>query len=399
MATLNLQVAASTDDAWYGQEEPRWELTLNRGYAGSQGAAYDRNGFGMRFQNVTIPKGATITTAYLTFKANTYLSADTCKTRISAEAVNDAPTFADDAAAFDARAANHTTAQVDWDAIGPWTAETNYNSPEIKTVIQEIVNRAGWASGNGLVIFWDDFDERSTVEAFRGAWSYDHGSDAPKLHIEYTVQYDETGKLQVILAAQGKTDIQTMLETAKLQVVLAAQGKTDTMLLPELGKLQVVLAAQGEFDSYAYNELGLLQVMLAAQGEAESLTLGELGREQVLLAVLGEADIQTMLETAKLQVVLAAQGITATQAMLETAKLQVLLAAQGETEHLALGELGREQVILAVLGEADQYGFIETGKLQVILAQIGISTVWNIRRVRLQGAVRNLPSVRELEAL
>jgi len=195
---------------------------------------------------------------------------------------------------------------------------------------------------------------------------------------EYTGINDETGKLQVILAAQGKTDIQTMLETAKLQVVLAAQGEFDGWAFNELGREQVILAVLGEADSYAYNELGLLQVILAAQGKT---------------------DIQTMLETAKLQVALAAQGKTDIQTMLETAKLQVLLAAQGETEHLSLGELGKEQVILAVLGEADQYGFIETGKLQVILAQIGISTVFNLQKVRLQGAVRNLPSVRELEAL
>jgi hypothetical protein len=192
------------------------------------------------------------------------------------------------------------------------------------------------------------------------------------------LNYDETAKLQVVLAAQGKTDTQAMAETAKLQVVLAVQGEADSRACLELGKEQVILSAQGEFDSYAKNELA---------------------REQVILAVLSEADIQAMVETARLQVALAAQGITDIQTMLETARLQVVLAAQGEAEHLTLGELAREQVILAVLGEADQFGFIETGKLQVILAQIGISTVWNLQKVRLQGAVRNLPSVRELEAL
>jgi hypothetical protein len=193
-----------------------------------------------------------------------------------------------------------------------------------------------------------------------------------------SVSYDETGKLQVVLAAQGEADHQAMDETAKLQVVLAAQGEADSPAYLELSKEQVILAVLGEADAWVFIETGKLQVVLAAQGEA---------------------DAQAMVETARLQVVLAAQGITATQAMVETARLQVVLAAHGEAEHLTLSELSREQVILAVLGEADQYGFIETGKLQVILAQIGISTVWNLQKARLQGAVRNLPSARELEAL
>ena len=314
----------------------------------------------MRFTNVTIPPGSVITAAYLTLRARLSESGSACLTRISAEDVDDAPTFADDLAVFITRWNARTAARVNWDNIPNWTADTNYNSPELKTVIQEIVDRAGWASGNDIVIFWEDFEDRSThaVCNRRSAIPYDlTPANAPILHIEYTATYDETAKLQVVLAAQGKTDIQAMAETAKLQVVLAAQG------------------------------------------EADSLPYLELGKEQVILAAQGKTDIQAMAETAKLQVVLAAQGKTDIQTMLETAKLQVVLAAQGEAEHLTLGELARQQVILAVLGEADQYGFIETGKLQVILAQIGISTVWNIQKARLQGAVRNLPSARELEAL
>ena len=397
MATLNLQVAASTDDfgRWWLTSYWNFESATIYPFVGYQGSNAVKAGTGQRFLNVTIPKGATIVTAYLTFTCRGSTSADTVNSKIKGEAADNAATFVNEA---DFLTRSWTTAVVSWNAIPAWTLDTEYNSPEIKTIIQEIVNRAGWASGNAMVLLWEDFDGNTVGTADRRPYSYDGSTTkCAKLHIEYTVQYDETAKLQVVLAAQGKTDTQAMVETA-LQVVLASQGEVDIQTMLETAKLQVALAVQGEADGWAYNELGLLQVILAAQGEAESLTLGELGREQVILAVLSEADIQTMLETA-LQVVLAAQGITATQAMLETAKLQVLLAAQGEADASLLSELGKEQVILAVLGEADQYGFIETGKLQVILAQIGISTVFNLQKVRLQGAVRNLPSVRELEAL
>jgi hypothetical protein len=78
---------------------------------------------------------------------------------------------------------------VDWDSISAWVVNNDYNSPEIKTVIKEIVDRSGWASGNDIVIFWDDFEDRSTHASgcYRHAYSYDGGSTyAPKLHIEYT---------------------------------------------------------------------------------------------------------------------------------------------------------------------------------------------------------------------
>jgi len=251
------------------------------------------------------------------------------------------------------------------------------------------------------------FDSATTINGLIAGWGIAGYDETAKLQVVLAAQGKtdtqtmvETARLQVVLAAQGKTDTQAMAETTnKLQVVLAAQGKTDTQAMVETAKLQVVLVAQGEADGFPYLELGKEQVVLAVLGEADGLAFIETGKLQVALAVLGEADIQAMVETARLQVALAVLSEADIQAMLETARLQVVLAAQGEVEHLTLGELARQQVILAVLGEADQYGFIETGRLQVILAQIGISTVWNLQKARLQGAVRNLPSARELEAL
>jgi len=113
----------------------------------------------------------------------------TVNSRISAEDVDDAATFSSDSSAFDARWAARTTARVDWDNIGAWTLNTDYNSPDIKTVIQEIVDRAGWASGNDIVIFWDDFDDRSThnTSRWRLAYSYTTPASAPKLYIEWTI--------------------------------------------------------------------------------------------------------------------------------------------------------------------------------------------------------------------
>ena len=189
--TLNLQVGASTDDAYRRLTAPYWALNASDIRVGAFGAATYQFGGGMRFLNVTIPQGTTIDAAYLTLRARAVTQNGTVvNTRISAEDVDNPATFADDAAAFDARWANRTTARVDWDDIPTFTSNVDYNSPEIKTVIQEVVDRGGWASGQAMVVFWDDFEDRSShvSGAYREVYSYDGSTTyAPKLVITFVV--------------------------------------------------------------------------------------------------------------------------------------------------------------------------------------------------------------------
>jgi len=195
------QVVASTDDCARRLTSAYWSLTGDYMIVGSTGTSYYQWGCGMRFQSITIPKGSTIDGAYLTLRCLYSRSDTVVNSRISAEDVDDAPTFANDASVFDTRFAAHTTARVDWDAIPAWTAGLDYNSPEIKTVIQEIVNRGDWASGQDMVIFWEDYDDRSNhgSNVARYAISYDYNSTyAPKLVVTYTVPTAPTVTTQAV---------------------------------------------------------------------------------------------------------------------------------------------------------------------------------------------------------
>lgn len=184
--TVNETVEASTDDCSRRLATSYWSLTATYARAGASSATYYKYGFGMRFQTVAIE--GTIDVAYLTIDANSNATGTEVKSRISAEDVDDAPTFADSSAAFDTRWAARTAARVDWDDIASWTGDTSYNSPSIVSVIQEIVDRGGWASGQDIVIFWDDFENRTAHDnKNRVGACYDHETyDPPKLHIEYT---------------------------------------------------------------------------------------------------------------------------------------------------------------------------------------------------------------------
>lgn len=184
------QVGASSDDALRRLVSSYFHLAESCSAGCYEAGVYYQYGAGMRFTNITIPQGTTITQAYLTLRCG-YAEAGTgVYTRISAEDVDDAPTFADDAAAFDARWAARTTARVDWDYpdLYVWELNVDYDSVEIKTVIQEIVDRAGWVSGNDIVIFWEDFENRSfqNNNCHRDAYSYDGSTTyAPKLIITW----------------------------------------------------------------------------------------------------------------------------------------------------------------------------------------------------------------------
>ncbi len=64
-----------------------------------------------------------------------------------------------------------------WPTVGARGAEQK--TPNLAPVVQEIVSRAGWASGNSLVLV-------VTGTGTRTAESYEGGVDrAPVLHIEY----------------------------------------------------------------------------------------------------------------------------------------------------------------------------------------------------------------------
>jgi hypothetical protein len=132
---------------------------------------------GLRFTNVTIPQGATIASAYVQFQADEAQS-EVTNLVIQGEAANNAAAFAS-AALVSTRA--RTTASSAWSPV-PWNtvneAGPAQRTGELNAVIQEIVNRSGWASGNSLVLIFTGIGHR-TARAFESA-----PASAALLHIE-----------------------------------------------------------------------------------------------------------------------------------------------------------------------------------------------------------------------
>lgn len=171
MATYSAYVTASSDDAYQSGST----VTLTGGYPNTNGSTV---WVGFRFLNVTIPAGSTINSAYINLNI---LAADDPDVDIYGNDVDDAATFTTTSNDISGRAL--TTAKVNWTAtnIGAYSRK---DSPDIKTIIQEIIDRAGWSSGNAIAILFD-----SLSGSYINYKAYDSGEGATQyalLTIDYT---------------------------------------------------------------------------------------------------------------------------------------------------------------------------------------------------------------------
>jgi hypothetical protein len=139
----------------------------------------------VRFPNVTVPQGATITSAILSFTSSGSYLNDTCNLICHANDVDDAVAPIGDGVHSTNFNALSLTDGVEWSSVEHWTsAGTVYQAPEIKTIIQTVVNRDGWASGNALAVIVKD--NGSSTGAKRYARSKDANNGLPTLTITYT---------------------------------------------------------------------------------------------------------------------------------------------------------------------------------------------------------------------
>jgi hypothetical protein len=134
---------------------------------------------GLRFTSVTVPPGAIVIAAYVQFTTETPAS-DPTNLNLQAQASDSAGAFL--TTKWNLSLRPRTTATVPW-APPAWDtaseAGASQRSPDLSGVIQEIIHRPGWASGNALAILL-------TGTGHRMARAYESGAaSAPLLHIEY----------------------------------------------------------------------------------------------------------------------------------------------------------------------------------------------------------------------
>jgi type IV pilus assembly protein PilY1 len=192
MTDITRQVAASSDDTSCRRVVEYYALNSTEFFIGAYSSTNYRYGAGARFLNVTIPKGATISAAKLQLCGRSLDTGTDVNGEISGEKAVNPLTFSTVADFKDRRDNHRTTAIVDWKIIPAVVVDRWDDSPDISTIIQELVDQETWASGNAIVIFVDDYSDYTTHnnDRLREWRSYDSDSaKAPKLLVTYTTNY------------------------------------------------------------------------------------------------------------------------------------------------------------------------------------------------------------------
>jgi hypothetical protein len=136
---------------------------------------------GIRFRNVAIPVGSTITSAYVQFAAKS-TSSSTVNLVIEGQVATNPQVFK--TIAFNISNRARTAAEVGW-SPAPWTqvgvAGSAEQTPNLAPVIQEIVDLPGWSGLAPLVLIVTG----DGSAAQRTAWSYNGAGPEPVLHLEF----------------------------------------------------------------------------------------------------------------------------------------------------------------------------------------------------------------------
>ncbi len=123
---------------------------------------------GFRFTNISIPQGSPIDSAFIEATSHEAKSADdVALITIKGEAADNSAVF-DYAIDTSPDVRPKTTAEVLWTVDEPWGLWSTEKTTDIKDIIQEIVDRSGWVSGNALTLFLIGSDEQG-ASAFDNA--------------------------------------------------------------------------------------------------------------------------------------------------------------------------------------------------------------------------------------
>lgn len=180
---IEVSITANNGDAHEKADNSGFSSSSQSLFVGNFGSASAFR-VGFVFENVQLKQGTTIVAAKITLEQAGGSFVDLQST-IKGEDVDDSADFT---ATADVTDRTRTTAGVTWDAT--LTVDGVHDSPEIKTIVQEITDRASWVSGNAMCIILDG-TSTTNIAAFA---AYDHPTKlVPKLTVSWSGPDTTTG--------------------------------------------------------------------------------------------------------------------------------------------------------------------------------------------------------------
>lgn len=211
---------ASSDDGywWVGGTDPddlaNWDTKLIFGDV-SYGDSYAA---WIRFPNLIIPAGASIDTAFVRLNAFSSLSDVVCNVNCffnDEDSADTIPTTPSEANALS------VTGAIAWSAIPAWTDGILYDTPELKTILQTVIDKSGWTSGNAVMALIKN--NVSDGWARREASAIEYLSEVEKaaLHVTWSLSRYHSPQLQWDVSGAPKIGLHiTSIEGTSNEVTL-----------------------------------------------------------------------------------------------------------------------------------------------------------------------------------
>ena len=175
--TLDIPIRAGSDDAEENNTSRAVSLSSSDLELTTDGSTVQT--VGLRFTNVTVPRGATLTNAYVQFSVDEVSTGATNLT-IAAQDADTAATFTTGTGNISSRPRTATAAvawtPASWPTVG--ARGPDQRTPDLAAPLNQVVQRTGWTSGNALALIITGTGRR-TADAFED-------TPAPTLHLEYT---------------------------------------------------------------------------------------------------------------------------------------------------------------------------------------------------------------------
>jgi hypothetical protein len=188
-ATFDARISAGANDTYRSNSTVDATHTY---FGGGKNGTTVRRSAGL-WENVTIPKDAEILSAYIELVARNDRGGDAgteCNLLFSAQAADTVTALPTTSTEWDA--VSRTMSQVAWFTVERFYQDQVYRTPDLSIIIQELVKRANWASGNGLALFVEDNGSTELSNSDRYGYSYNGANEvalnpnyAPRLIIEY----------------------------------------------------------------------------------------------------------------------------------------------------------------------------------------------------------------------
>ncbi len=172
---------------------------------------------GLRFPNIPVPKGATVQSATIQFKVDE-VTTEPASLTFKGE-------YADDAAPFAGKGnisgRPATVASVPW-SPDPWSAVNSTGpeakSPNLAAILQEVVDRPGWAAGNAVAVMVSGTGRRA-------AKAWDAGAQhAPVLTVTYTTGQTQPPVNAAPVVEAGADQTVTLPDAAQLKGTVSDDG-------------------------------------------------------------------------------------------------------------------------------------------------------------------------------